>query len=155
MSTPQDAQNVPECIVIDAFKLRLDSGEEKFLKSGSPFPMNAHPDTQVLLDASQIAGETVFTGTSWKSLKGMIEQADGLSAEALLNAYMNVKAAVTGTSFDQAQTDPQKLSNYLADLQIMLVIIRKSRNAPLVIFQAKDGREVMDSDDLCRSVLFL
>ncbi len=129
-------------------KVPLESGEEIVLTSGSNFPMNAHPDMEVIFDATQIAHDEcrVLTGTSWKSAKKMIEMIDSSPSDELLRLLMSATGYVNATSFDEAQTDPQLFDNFHADLQIVLLIMRKALNRPLLVFLSTDSFKKVSSD---------
>lgn len=125
----------------DLLKVPLESGEEITLASGSNFPMNAHPDMEVVFDATQIAHDEsrVLTGTSWKSAKKMLEEVDNTPSDGLLRLLMNATRCVNATSFDEAKKDPKLFDNFHADLQIMLLVMRKALNRPLLVFLSTDS----------------
>lgn len=142
----------------DHLKVPLESGEEITLTSGSDFPMNAHPDTEVIFDATQIAHDEcrVLTGTSWKSAKGMIEKIDRSSSDELLRLLMSATRCVNATSFDEAQKDPQRFDDFNADLQIMLLVMRKALNRPLLIFLPTDTfKKVSSASEFQQGALVL
>ncbi len=115
------------------FKIKLETGEETVLESGSAFPLNAHPETQVIFDATHVANEYchVLSETSWKYVKDFINFLKTGSKLEIARTLQRTRLALAGTTFDDAETDPQRFENYLVDLQLIVMIVAAAQREPL------------------------
>ncbi len=131
------------------FKIKLETGEETVLESGSAFPLNAHPETQVIFDATHVANEYchVLSETSWKYVKDFINFLKTGSKLEIARTLQRTRLALAGTTFDDAKTDPQRFENYLVDLQIIVLIVAAAQREPLYVYQAVDAGRPLGNDN--------
>lgn len=122
------------------FTVTLANGENVILDSGSIFPSNALDTTSLLVVATKISGQSspVLCETTWDGLKDLINLTATKSESELLDKLYAVYGSVSMTTPEQASQNEEQFSDYLADLTIMLVIMRQLKGIKIAVISGND-----------------
>lgn len=136
---PDDSNEAPK------FTVTLTNGTNVVLNSGSAFPMDALPTTELLVVVTKASGQAVpvLCETTWGELKDLIDDMATKPESELESTLANVFQAVNATNPAAARRDPQQFADYLADLTIVLVIMRQLKGTKIHLLQGNDKELVV------------
>ncbi len=144
---------------IPTFTVSLTSGVDVILPSGSTFPMDAVPTTEIMVVVTKASGQPVpvLCQTTWGELKSSIEDLETRTEDALVCILSSCTHSTSTITPAEAHKGLKTFSDYLSDLVIILVIMRQLKGTKLAILDGKNKGLFVgsSSSSVCTSVLLL